>query len=76
MTHSLVLVEGTDVKKESLTISLSNAKQIVIGKVPHGAGGGWMLHVAATALADLDKALIKFAKVPGVTGVVTLLIRT
>lgn len=74
MVTSLVLVEGSDVKKESLTISLSNAKQIVIGKAP-GAGFGWILHVAAVTLADLEKALLKFAKAPGATGVVTLMLR-
>jgi hypothetical protein len=72
MIQSLVLVEGKDVKKESLTISLSNAKQIVLKQM---VGGDWILHVAATTLADLDKALLKFAKATGVTGVVTLLIR-
>ncbi len=72
MIQSLVLVEGKDVKKESLGISLSNAKQIVLKQM---VGGDWVLHVAATTLADLDKALIKFAKIPGVTGVLTLLIR-
>jgi hypothetical protein len=76
MIDSLLLVQGTDVKKEALTISLSNAKQIVIGRVPHGIGSGWMLHVAATTLADLDKAVLKFAKAAGVTSVAILLIRT
>ena len=73
MISSLVLVEGKGVKKESLTISLSNAKQIVLRQMP--GSGDWIVHVAATTLADLEKALLKFAKGPGVTGVVTLLIR-
>lgn len=72
MIQSLVLVEGKDVTKASLGVSLSNAKQIVLKQM---VGGDWILHVAATTLADLDKALLKFAKITGVTGVVTLLIR-
>lgn len=71
MIESLILIEG-NVKKEHLTISLSNAKQLVIGRVP---GGGWILHVAANSAADLGKALLKFGQVQGVKSVVTLLLR-
>jgi hypothetical protein len=71
MVESLILIEG-NVKKEALGISLSNAKQVVIGRVP---GNGWVLHVAANSAADLGKALLKFAQIPGVTGVVTLTLR-
>ena len=74
MISSLVLIEGKGIKKEDLTFSLSNAKQIVMGWVP--GSGDWIVHIAATTLADLQKALVKYAKVPGATGVVTLLIRT
>jgi nitrogen fixation protein FixH len=74
MVHSLVLVEAKDVKKESLMMSLSNAKQIVLRQMP--GTGDWIVHVTAMALADLEKALLKFAKVAGVTGVLTLLIRS
>ena len=73
MIESLVLIEGNNVKKETLSISLANAKQLVVGSVP---GNGWILHVAATTSNDLGKALPKFAQVPGVTGVITLMIRT
>ena len=73
MIESLVLIEGNKVKKETLGISLSNAKQLVVGKVP---GNGWILHVAANSSADLGKALLKFAQVPGVTGVLTLTLQT
>lgn len=73
MTESLVLIEGNSVKKEALHISLSNAKQVVIGRVP---ANGWVLHVAANTTVDLGKALVKFAQIPGVTGVVTLTLRT
>jgi len=71
MIQALVLIEG-NVTKTALTISLSNALQIVIGK---GPGFGWVLHIAANSNADLGKALLKFAQVPGVTGVTTLSLR-
>lgn len=74
MISSLVLVEGKDIKDEALTFSLSNAKQIVMGRVP--GSGDWVVHIAATTLADLQEALVKYAKVPGATGVLTLLIRS
>lgn len=72
MIESLVLIEGKSVKEEALRISLSNAKQIVIGSAP---GFGVILHVAATSLDDLGNALLDFAKVPDVSGVLTLTIR-
>ena len=74
MISSVVLVEGKNLTKAALSFSLSNALQVVMGRVP--GSGDWIVHIAATALADLEKALIKYAKVPGVTGVVTLLIRS
>ena len=72
MIESLVLIEGKSVKEEALRISLGNAKQIVIGSAP---GFGVILHVAATSLDDFGNALLDFAKVPGVSGVLTLTIR-
>ena len=72
MIESLVLIEGKSVKEEALRISLSNAKQIVIGSAP---GFGVILHVAATSLDDLGNALLDFAKVPDVSGVLTLTIQ-
>jgi hypothetical protein len=73
MIESLILIEGKKVKKETLMISLSNAKQLVVGSAP---GFGIILHVAANSTADLGKALLAFAKVPGVTGVITLTLRS
>lgn len=73
MIQSLILIEGKSVNKETLKISLSNAKQLVLGSAP---GFGVILHVAANSSADLGKALLAFAKVAGVTGVVTLALRT
>jgi hypothetical protein len=72
MIISLVLIEGNNLKKEALMISLSNAKQIVVG---NASEFGWILHVAATTSADLSKALIDFAKIKGVNNVVTLALR-
>ena len=72
MTESLILIEGKSVKEEALRISLMNAKQLVIGNAP---GFGTILHVAANTPADLGKALLEFAKVQGVTGVITLSLR-
>ncbi len=73
MTEAIILIEGKSVKEEALWISLMNAKQLVIGNAP---GFGVILHVAANAPADLGNALLEFAKVKGVTGVITLSLRT
>lgn len=74
MIESVVLIEGQNVNQETLrSISLGNAKQLVIGR----AGEiGMILHVAATSPADLGNALLEFAKVPGVTKVLTLALQT
>jgi hypothetical protein len=72
MIESVVLIEGPSVNQEALGISLGNAKQLVIGR----AGSiGVILHVAANSPADLANALLEFAQVPGVTGVLTLAVR-
>ena len=73
MVESLVLIQGKNIKKENLGISLGNALQLVIGSAP---GFGVILHIAADSPDYLGKALIEFAKVPKVTGVVTLMIRS
>ncbi|MFN0139749.1 MAG: hypothetical protein ACKVQW_06645 [Pyrinomonadaceae bacterium] len=73
MVGSLILIESEfSVKEEALKFSLMNAKQIVIGRI---AAMGWVVHVGANTHADLGKAILEFSQVPGVTGVVTLLIR-
>ncbi len=72
MIESLVLIEGKNLKKEPLEISLSNAKQLVIGSAP---GFGVILHVAANSQAGIGNALLAFAKVSGVAGVLTLMLR-
>ena len=74
MIESLILVEGRNVSEETLrSVSLGNAKQLVVGRVPEN---GVVLHVAATSPADLGAALLEFAQVPDVTQVLTLTLRT
>lgn len=74
MVESWVLIDGEEVDEEALrSVSLMNAKQLVVGGVP---GSGVMLHVAASSPADLGKALLELAEAPGVTGVLTLTVRT
>jgi hypothetical protein len=73
MIQSLILIEGNNLTKQKLMISLSNALQLVIG---NGPGFGFILHVAANSPADLGKALLAFSKISGVTGVLTLALRT
>ena len=73
MIESLVLIEGESLKEETLMISLTNAKQLVIGSAHRF---GVILHVAANSPDDLGKALVEFAKVAGVTGVLTLAVKT
>jgi hypothetical protein len=72
--QSLILIEGKNVSIETLrSVSLGNAKQLVVGSAP---GFGVILHVAAEAPIDLSNALSEFAQVPGVTGAMTLAFRT
>jgi len=74
MIESLILVEGRNVSEETLrSVSLGNAKQLVVGRVPES---GVVLHVAATSPADLGAALLEFSQVPNVTQVLTLTLRT
>lgn len=74
MVISLVLIEGKNVDGETLrSVSLGNAKQLVVG---YASEFGVILHIAAESPAYLDKALQTFAKVPGVTGLLTLALRT
>ena len=73
MIESLILVEGKTVKQDALKISLANAKQLIIGSTP---GFGIVLHVAANSPDDLGKALLDFAKVKGVSKILTLAIQS
>lgn len=77
MVESLVLIEGEE--EEALDegtlrgVSLSNAKQVVVGRTPKGRV---VLHVAANALDDLREACLRLAGVSGVGGVMTLTLRS
>jgi len=74
MILSLVLIEGQNVSEATLrSLSLGNAKQLVVGNV---AGFGVLLHLAADDSIYFGDALREFVQVPGVTGVVTLALRT
>ena len=73
MIESLILIQGKNVKEANLNISLGNALQLVVGRAPQF---GFILHIAADSPDYLGKALIEFAKVPEVTGVVTLMIQS
>jgi len=73
MIESIVLIEGKNIKNEALMISLSNAKQLLIGGAP---GFGVILHLAANSSTDLGNALLAFSKVPDITGVLTLALRS
>jgi hypothetical protein len=73
MIEALILIDGKGVSEESLrSVSLGNALQLVIGSTP---GFGIVLHIAADSPAYLGTALLDFARVPGVTKVLTLAIR-
>jgi len=74
MIVCLVLVEGQNVSVETLRgLSLGNAKQLVVGEA---YGFGVILHLFAEAPVYLNNSLSEFAQVPGVTGVITLALRT
>lgn len=72
MVESWVLIEEQNANMEKLrSVSLMNAKHLVVGSVP----GSVILHVAANSTADVGAALLAFAQVPGVTSVLTLALR-
>ena len=74
MIESLILIEGQNLSEETLrSVSLMNAKQLVIGRTP---SSGVILHIAANSPADLGTALLEFAQLPGVTKVLTLALQT
>ena len=71
MIESLILIEGQGVNAETLSISLMNAKHLVIGRSPMGM----IVHVAANSLDDLGNTLLKFGQVPAVSRVLTLVLQ-
>ncbi|GAB3218563.1 hypothetical protein J0A67_03010 [Algoriphagus aestuariicola] len=74
MIETLILIEGRNVTKDSLrSLSLSNAKQLVVGDAP---GFGVILHLAATTLNDVNAAMLDFSKIEGVSGTTVLMLRS
>lgn len=74
MIEGWVLIEEHNLNQAALSsLSLMNAKHLVVGSVP---GSGVMLHVAASSAADLGSALLEFAQLPGVKRVLTLALQT
>ncbi|TKH75679.1 hypothetical protein FC686_19525 [Bacillus cereus] len=70
MIESLILVEGQNISTEALrSMSLGNAKQLVIGVITPAKGV--ILQVNATS-SYLGSALLEISQVPGVTNVLTL----
>ncbi|WP_373499950.1 hypothetical protein [Desulfococcus sp.] len=74
MILSLGMIEGQNFSEDVLwSLSLGNAKQLLVGSA---YGFGAILHIAAEDADDLGNSLREFAKLQGVTGVVTLALRT
>ena len=73
MAHALILVEGKEVKKENLYISLSNAKQVVMDRPTIF---GYLIEIRGNEIEDVHKAIFDFSLIPEVTGVVPLIIRS
>jgi hypothetical protein len=73
IVRGLYLVEGKNLKEEDFRGGgLASAKQIVIGTAP---GFGIVLHIAANDHKFLEKAVLKFSQVAGVTRITTLAIK-
>lgn len=62
MTSGIYLIKG-EIKEDDLMISLSNAKQIVIGRAHEF---GTIIHITATTPDDLKNAMHKFLEIEGV----------
>ena len=74
MILGLVLIEGQSVDEETIrSTSLGNAKQLVLANTHDEFGV--ILHITASTPDDFGNALRTFARVPGVTGVLTLALR-
>lgn len=73
MIESYLLVEGRVDKEMLRSLSLSNAKQLVVG---HVAGTETILHLAATSHKDLSNAIREIGQLEGVKSVTTLTLRT
>ncbi len=72
MRSILILIEGDGITRENLSISLRNAKQIVLGRAPDY---GYVVHIAGESASDLQAALHDFAAIENVSGVISLATR-
>jgi hypothetical protein len=72
MLEAILLIEGQNVPDEKLrSLSLSNAKQLIFGRFADGT----IVHVATDNHSHLQKAILDFAGIAGVTSVLTLAVR-
>lgn len=72
---SLILLEDPNLKKDAVeTVSLSNAKHLVVGTVPPDLCSGVVVHVAANTADDLNKALLEFAQQLNIKRISSLMI--
>lgn len=70
MIESVLLIKGSNEARDGLrSVSLQNAKQLVFGRFGEN---GTVLHVAATAPADLQRAILELSEIAGITDVYTL----
>jgi hypothetical protein len=77
--EGFILVEGKGLDQDRLrSLSLRNAKQIVIGSAPGPVPGGTsvILHLAGVSPTDFGTALVEFAQVSNVSQVLPMLVRT
>jgi hypothetical protein len=71
---AILLVAGNDIDAEKLrTLSLQNTLQLVIGDA---YGFGFLLHLNATTVEDLNRAISDFAQVENVSAVTVLALRS
>jgi hypothetical protein len=71
MIEGLILIEGEDLNADLLSsLSLGNAKQLLVGWVPPRRG--IILHVTVESPSYFGSALLDLAQVSGVTKVLTL----
>lgn len=68
MVESALLAKSRH-RGKAEALSLANAKQLVYGRF---GASGTILHVAANSEADLQKAMLDFSNVSGVSSVIAL----
>ncbi|REG90266.1 hypothetical protein [Algoriphagus antarcticus] len=71
MVEGLLLIRGQNLEKRNLMISLSNAKQLIVGRV-HTLG--FIVHIAASTQEDFYAAFLRFSAIPKVKDTLPLLV--